>query len=182
MLISGQFGPKSGISHSRKNANEQYLYNGWNDVMNFIYTDGSNSDFIGLCRLLDYYLNEIAGGEENRLQYIPYNALDDIEDVILVYENEEPVGCAGFKYYDDKTAEVKRVFVKKEHRGNGISKQLMELLENKAKEKGFRILILESGEPLAEAMGLYHSIGFKVIENYGQYKNMPESICMEKVL
>jgi len=31
-------------------------------------------------------------------------------------------------------------------------------------------------------MGLYHSIGFKVIENYGQYKNMPESICMEKVL
>ena len=150
--------------------------------MNFIYTDGSNSDFIELCHSLDCYLNEITGGEENRSQYIQYNALDDINDVILVYKNGEPVGCAGFKYYDNETAEVKRVFVKMEYRGNGISKQLMELLENRAREKGFDKLILESGEPLVEAMGLYYSIGYKIIENYGQYENMPESICMGKIL
>jgi len=150
--------------------------------MNFIYTDGSNSDFIELCHSLDCYLNEIAGGEENRSQYIQYNALDDINDVILVYKNGEPVGCAGFKYYDNETAEVKRVFVKMEYRGNGISKQLMELLENRARGKGFDKLILESGEPLVEAMGLYYAIGYKIIENYGQYENMLESICMEKIL
>ena len=153
-----------------------------NDDMNFIYTDGSNSDFVQLCYMLDCYLNEIAGGEGNRSQYIQYNTLDDIKDVVLVYQKDEPIGCASFKYYDDKTAEVKRLFIKKEYRGNGISKQLMELLENRAKEKGYNKLILECGDPLVEAMGLYYSIGFKVIENYGQYKNMPESICMEKTL
>lgn len=157
-------------------------YNERNDGMNFLYTDGKHSDFIELCRLLDCSLNEIAGGEKNRSQYIQYNVLDDIKDVILAYKNDEPVGCVSFKYYDDKTAEVKRVFVKKGCRGNGISKQLMKLLENRAREEGFEKLILESGEPLVEAMGLYHSLGYKVIENYGQYKYMPESICMSKAI
>jgi len=58
----------------------------------------------------------------------------------------------------------------------------MQLLENRAREKEFSKLVLECGEPLAEAMGLYHAIGFKIIENYGPYKDLPESICMEKAL
>lgn len=41
-------------------------------------------------------------------------------------------------------------------------------------------LILESGEILTEAMALYRKIGHWVIPNYGQYKDMPESICMRK--
>ena len=43
-------------------------------------------------------------------------------------------------------------------------------------------LILESGEPLVAAMALYRKIGYKVIPNYGQYKDMPDSICMRKEL
>ena len=58
----------------------------------------------------------------------------------------------------------------------------MNFLEDKAKEKGYRSLILETGEPLIEAMGLYSSIGYNVIPNYGQYVNMPDSICMMKKL
>ena len=50
--------------------------------MNFIYTDGCNQDFVKLCHLLDDYLNEITGGEENRKQYIKYNTLEDIHDVV----------------------------------------------------------------------------------------------------
>ena len=29
---------------------------------------------------------------------------------------------------------------------------------------------------------MYTAIGFNVIKNYGQYINMPESVCMEKDL
>lgn len=46
----------------------------------------------------------------------------------------------------------------------------------------YRYLILESGEPLVAAMALYRQIGYKVIPNYGQYKDMPDSICMKKEL
>lgn len=150
--------------------------------MKFVYTNGGNSDFIELCHSLDNFLNELVGGEENRSEYIPYNQLDDIHDVIVAYDNDIPVGIASFKKYDDECAEVKRVFIKQEYRGRGTSNKLMELLEKVAREKGYHYLILESGEPLVAAMALYRKMGYKVIPNYGQYKDMPDSICMKKKL
>ena len=150
--------------------------------MKFVYTDGENSDFIELCHALDGFLNELVGGEEKRAEYIPYNRLDDIHDVFIAYDDNIPVGIAGFKKYDDECAEVKRVFVKREYRGRGISNKLMELVENTAKKQGYRYMILESGEPLVAAMALYRKWGYKVIPNYGQYVNMSDSVCMKKSL
>ena len=150
--------------------------------MRFEYTDGCNKDFIELCHKLDDFLNDLVGGEENRIEYVQYNKLDDIHDVIVVYDNNIPVACAGFKKYNDDCAEVKRVFVKEEYRGMGISKELMEMLEKQARKRGFRYFILESGEPLVSAMALYRKIGYRVIPNYGQYVDMNESICMKKKL
>lgn len=150
--------------------------------MRYEYTDGANKDFIELCHGLDEFLNELVGGEENRAEYIPYNILDDIHDVIVVYDDDIPVGCASFKKYDDKCAEVKRVFIKEEYRGRGISKRLMALLEEKGKSEGYIYFILESGDLLVAAMALYKSIGYEVIPNYGQYKDMPDSVCMRKML
>lgn len=153
-----------------------------NLFMRYEYTDGCNIDFIKLCRDLDDYLNELVGGEDNRAAYIPYNKVDDIFDVIIVYDGNVPIGCASFKKYNDECAEVKRVFIEKEFRGRGISRKLMELLEKSGADKGYRYFILESGEPLASAMALYRKIGYKIISNYGQYKDMPDSICMKKKL
>ena len=150
--------------------------------MRYEYTDGNNQEFIELCHGLDDFLNELVGGEKNRAEYIPYNKLDDIHDVVIAYDKDVPVGSASFKRYDNENAEVKRVFVKKEYRGQGISLELMKMLEERAREKGFKYLILESGEPLVAAMALYRKIGYKVIPNYGQYKCMNESICMKKKL
>ena len=151
-------------------------------IMKYVYTDGSDGDFIELCHELDCFLNEIVGGEKNRAAYIPYNKLDSIHDVIVVYNEDTPIGCASFKKYDDTHAEVKRVFIKEEYRGRGISRCLMEKLEKAAKSKGYRYFILESGEPLISAMALYRKIGYTVIPNYGQYKDMPDSVCMMKEL
>ena len=151
-------------------------------MMRYDYTNSHNKDFIELCCELDDFLNELVGGEEKRSKYIPYNKLDDIHDVVIVYENDIPVGSVGFKKYDNECAEVKRLFVKKEYRGKGLSIKLMKMLEERAREKGFKYFILESGEALVSAMALYRKIGFKVITNYGQYVDMDESICMKKKL
>ena len=98
---------------------------------------------------------EYSGGEENRAEYIPYNQLDDIHNVIVAYDDDIPVGSASFKKYDGECAEVKRVFIKEEYRCKGIANKLMGLLENAAREQGYRYLILESSEPLVAAMALY---------------------------
>ena len=143
-------------------------------------TNGQNRDFIRLCHALDHYLNELVGGEENRLQYIPYNALDDIHDVLVAYDDTAPIGCASFTRYDRDSAEVKRVFVQSNYRGTGVGRKLMESLERLARDKGYSYLILESGELLVAAMHLYRSLGYQVIPNYGQYVNMAESVCMRK--
>jgi GNAT superfamily N-acetyltransferase len=146
----------------------------------FIFTDGTNRDFVFLCGRLDDYLNEIVGGEKQREQYIQYNTLEHIHDVVLAYEDSIPVGCAAFKEYGPGVAEMKRVFLQKEYRGTGAAKQMMALIEQRAKEKGYTKLILETGKPLAAATKLYQKIGFRRIENYGQYRDMKDSICMAK--
>lgn len=148
--------------------------------MRIRYTNGEDRDFVTLCGMLDDNLNEIVGGEKQRKEYHQYNKLDHIHDVFVLYDEELPVGCASFKYYEDGVAEVKRVFVRKDYRGRGLSKLLMEHIEHKAVEQGYRSLILETGKPLTEAIGLYTSLGYHMIENYGQYRDMPLSVCMEK--
>lgn len=150
--------------------------------MRFQYTDGRNPDFIALCHQLDDFLNQMAGGEENRAQYLPYNTLEDIHHVIVAYDGTTPAGCAAFKEYDQQHAEVKRVFVRAEYRGRGLGRQLLQALETWARQKGYAYLILESGEPLTAAMRLYRSMGYEVIPNYGPYAGMLESVCMEKKL
>ena len=150
--------------------------------MRCIHTGGRNPAFICLCLELDAYLNELAGGEENRAQYVPLNKLDFIDDAFIVLDGELPIGCAAFKRFDENTAEVKRVFVKPEYRGRGIAREILELLEQAAKEQGYTRLVLETGAPLVAAHRLYVSIGYTVIPNYGPYADMVESICMEKQL
>lgn len=150
--------------------------------MKYIYTNAKNSHFKQLCAELDDFLNILAGGEEKRMEYIPLNQLDDIGDVVISYDGDRPVGCASIKQYDDKHAEVKRVFVKDEYRGNGVARELMKMLEAKAVERGYRYLILETGRPLVAATRLYQDIGYRIIPNYGSYKDMAESICMKKEL
>lgn len=54
------------------------------------------------------------------------------------------------------------------------------VLEDKAKKQGYSGFILETGVPLVAAMGLYKKMGYVIIDNCGQYKDMQGSICMQK--
>ncbi len=148
--------------------------------MEIRHTDGSDRDFVFLCRELDEFLNDVAGGEENRAEYIFHNALCDIRDAFIAYEEGLPVGCASFKAYLKDVAEVKRVFVRSAHRGRKIGEALMHALEKEARGQGYRFLILETGDPLTAATGLYKKLGYRPIRNYGPYADMPEALCMGK--
>ncbi len=150
--------------------------------MTFTFTDGQDPDFIALCSALDAHLNREAGGEANRAQYVPHNALDHIHDAVIAYDGDVAVGCGSFKRHGDGVAEVKRVFVREDHRGRGVARELMARLEQRAKEQGYTALILETGRHMADAVGLYHALGYRDIPNYGPYADMPGSVCMHKDL
>lgn len=150
--------------------------------MDYILTDGKNADFAALCVLLDESLETAVGKTVQRAKYAPMNTLEKIEDAVVVYDGALPVACGGIRPYEGDVAEVKRVFVSPDYRGQGISRLMMRILEDRAREKGFRTLILETNHLLIPACRLYDSLGYVVIDNYGPYVDMPESLCMGKTL
>ena len=149
-------------------------------TMRLEYFDAVTSDFERLTRELDSELAE-RNGEKQGL-YAPYNKLSGIHDIVIAFDGDAAIGCGSMKRYDDSTFEVKRVFVERPYRGSGVAKAIIREIEAAARRKGIERLILETGKTMAEANGLYRGLGYRVIENYGQYEGMDFSVCMEKRL
>ncbi|VDG72630.1 acetyltransferase [Clostridium carnis] len=145
-----------------------------------IHTDSRNKDFIKLIKLLDDDLNGQYG--ELQKQYDKHNKVDYINDVVIIYDDEVPVACGGFKEHDSESVEMKRVFVKKENRRQGLSKKVINELEKLVQAKGYKYAVLETGKKQIESINLYKSSGYEMIENYGPYVGYENSICMKKDL
>ena len=143
-------------------------------------TDSDNPDFQHLVTELDKYL-AIRNGDTNDF-FVQFNQIDQIKHVVLVYENEEAVACGAMKAYDPETMEIKRMFVPAAKRGLGLASKVLEELESWAAELNYSKCILETGDDMKEAIGLYKKCGFTVIPNYGQYKGVLDSVCFEKEL
>lgn len=148
--------------------------------LDFKETDGADPDFAILCRKLDGALDELVGTKFERSQYEQYNQRDSIHDVIVAYQKGNPVACGAFKMYDEEHAELKRIFTDASYRNIGLGAEIVRRLEAKAKIKGYKWCVLETGKPLQAACHVYEKAGYKIIPNYGQYADMPDSICMER--
>jgi len=149
-------------------------------VANLIRTDSDNSDFRELVRLLDQDL-QIRDGNMHSF-YAQFNKIDKIRCVVVACENGQAVGCGAIKEYEKGVAEVKRMFVKPEWRGQGIAKRILSELEIWANELNFSECILETGKNQPEAIGLYQKSGYQKIPNYGQYEDIELSVCMRKFI
>jgi diacylglycerol O-acyltransferase / wax synthase len=85
------------------------------------------------------------------------------------------IGCAGMRRHDDGTVEVKRMFVRPEHRRKGHARRLLAAVEENARAQGFRRVVLETGIVQPEAIALYTSAGYRQVEGFGHYKDSPLS-------
>jgi putative acetyltransferase len=102
---------------------------------------------------------------------------------VIAWLDDQPVGCGALRPMDDSSvAEVKRMFVRPDVRGQGISRRILEKLESLARDFGYQKLMLETGNRQKEAIALYESSGFVRVDCYGAYANEPISVCYEKVL
>lgn len=110
-------------------------------------------------------------------KYKQYNKIDFIKDIVVIYKNGEPVACGAFKEFDNNSVEMKRVFVKKENRRQGLSRLVMGKLEETAKSKGYECAVLETGQKQYEALNLYKNLGYEIIPNYEPYIGNSNSIC-----
>jgi GNAT superfamily N-acetyltransferase len=93
----------------------------------------------------------------------------------VAYVDGVPSGCGGWRSWERSAeiAEVKRVYTAASTRGRGVASALMARLEADAKEHGRSRIILETGTEQPEALAFYEAIGYRLIENFGHYRDYP---------
>lgn len=147
--------------------------------MKIIRTTAENQDFIQLVKMLDEYLAYVDG--DDHAFYDQFNGIDMLTNSVILYEEENAVGCGAPKPFNALSAEVKRMFVIPEYRGKGYASAILSELEKWAAELGFKSLILETGKGQTEAIGLYEK-SYERIANYGPYAGVENSVCFRKNL
>lgn len=149
-------------------------------MLTFQKTDSTNPDFASLVKELDADL-AIRDGDDHAF-YSQFNKVDNIREAIICFSDGELAGCGAFKPYSETEAEIKRMYVKPAFRGKRVGLAILSHLEEWARSKGYKKAILETGIKQPEAIRLYQNAGFTLIENYGQYEGVVNSVCMMKKL
>ena len=143
-------------------------------------TTSDNTDFQYLVPFLDAELR-IRDGDDHAF-FAQFNKTDQIRHVVVAYIDNQAVGCGAFKVYNEKIAEIKRMFVLSDFRGKGIASHILTELEKWASEVHYTEAILETGKNQPEAIALYQKMGYHIIPKYGQYENAESSVCMKKMI
>ena len=113
----------------------------------------------------------------------PAPTADDITAFFVAFdENDNPLGCGGLRQRDDTEAEIKRMFVDPSHRGTGVSTAIIGRLEQFGRERGYRRLVLETGDQQPDAIRFYTREGYTRIPNFGYYIDSALSLCFAKQL
>lgn len=149
-------------------------------MLTLIKTTSENPDFTNLVKLLDADL-KIRDGEDHEF-YAQINQTAILNNVLVYYQNEMALGCGAFREINEKTVEIKRMFVNPEFRGKGIASSILKALEQWASELSYSQTILETGINQPEAIALYKKMGYSITENYGLYIGVENSVCMRKDL
>jgi GNAT superfamily N-acetyltransferase len=140
----------------------------------------THRDFLTLTRELDAELKGIYGSLQ--AVYDKHNVIDPLDTAIVGYRDVAPIACGCFKKIDRERVEIKRLYVKPAFRRQGFSSKVLQALESWAAELGYAVALLETGKKQPEAIGLYRKFGYRIIANYGPYRGMENSLCMQKQL
>jgi len=129
----------------------------------------------------DAYMQGLYPSESNHL--VDADALAASDTVFLVARrNGELLGSVAFRVITPGHAEMKRMFVRREARGIGLGRRLLEALEHAARQKHISRISLETGIKQPEAIGLYRASGYQDCPPFGAYTPDPLSLFMTKHL
>ncbi|GAA3082811.1 GNAT family N-acetyltransferase [Streptosporangium carneum] len=79
---------------------------------------------------------------------------------LVLVEGGRTVAGGAFRRYDERTAELKRIWTHRDHRRRGLGAAVVRELEREAVRQGYRRIYLATGPRQPEAAGLYLSTGY----------------------
>ena len=131
--------------------------------------------------------------EESIAYYESKGQLHDIDDVQQTYfdndgiflvmtDNEQIIGTGAIRKIDDRTCELKRVWLLFEYHGKGLGYRMIQELLGFARGKGYQRIRLETDRNgQSRAFELYKRLGFYEIPRYDDDEN-EDDIAMEMTL
>jgi len=86
--------------------------------------------------------------------------------LVLMAKAGKVAGMGGVRRLSDDIAELKRMWFLPAYRGHGLGRWLAEELIEFARKAGYKIIRLDSGSNLHQALALYRKLGFREIGKY----------------
>jgi GNAT superfamily N-acetyltransferase len=85
---------------------------------------------------------------------------------VVGFADGTPVCGGGLKRLDDEAAEIKRMYVVPDARRQGLARRLLAALEAAARERGYKIVRLDTGPRQSHAKALYTATGYVEVADY----------------
>jgi putative acetyltransferase len=139
-------------------------------------------DALTLLKGLDAHLGGLPYPEESRHAFSVEKLLREGVAFFVARYGGTPAACGGVLLFGTEYGEVKRMFVRPDHRGLGLGKAILGHLASYARSRNVPVLRLETGIYQTEAMGLYERFGFQRRPPFGEYREDPMSVYYEKVI
>lgn len=103
---------------------------------------------------------------------------DKVVEMFGAYLNDKMIATIFLDIVDKDTVKVRNVAILEEYRGKGLGKQLMDYVEDIARQRGYTKVIL-MGRVSAEKF--YNKLGYKTLSKPYDHKTVPH-VDMEKDL
>ncbi len=146
--------------------------------MEIRFVTAESADFRALAAALDAYYFTLVG--DIQLQYAEPNRPENMNALLVAYEDATPAACGAWKAVDGETAEIKRIYVQPQYRRRGVASALIRALEEDIACSGRHKLILETAVDTTSSHELYLSLGYKLRDYYGSPAGADNCMCFHK--
>jgi len=98
--------------------------------------------------------------------------------LLLAIIDDQIAGCVALRRVDERTCEMKRLFVRDNARGRGLGRALAQRVIAEARSAGYTTMVLDTLPFMQSAARLYEALGFKRRAAY-YHSPFPETVFME---
>ena len=134
-------------------------------VGHFRITQAQPRDIGAIKNLFIEYSNSLGFGLEfqnfsSELATLPGEYAAPNGELLVAKAGRQVAGCVGLRKLDERTCEMKRLYVRPGFRGRDVGRNLVRSIVLRAKEMGYREMRLDTVPSMVEAQALYESLGF----------------------
>lgn len=155
---------------------------GQHPAMSLVETSTDDPGSVELIAELQQIYAQLYGGPDETpmaaAQFAPPNG-----SFLLARDPEgHPIGCVGVRRHEARIGEIKRMYVRPEHRRLGYARALLAAAEDRARDLGYSEIVLETGAAQPEAIAFYHAHGYRPVPGFGHYRCAPLSRSFRREL